>query len=75
MNEISRAVIQSLASEPQLDDNPPVKDRHYVVPLTDEEYKSVKLEALVSDLHVKKWIAEAVREKLRRENEDSGDRV
>jgi len=41
-----------------------VADRHYVVPLTDEEYKSVKRMALEADLTVKLWIAEAIRNKL-----------
>jgi len=41
-----------------------LRDRHYTVPLTDEEYKDVKRQALESELKVKQWVGQAIREKL-----------
>ncbi|KKN75183.1 hypothetical protein LCGC14_0383420 [marine sediment metagenome] len=44
-----------------------VTDRHFVAPLTDEEYKDVKRKALEANLKVKQWIQSAILDKLNKE--------
>ncbi len=46
-----------------------VTDRHFVVPLTDEEHIEVKMKALDTNLTVKKWVQIAILEKLKKEGE------
>ena len=45
-------------------------DRHYVVPLTDEEHKEVKRRALEANLKIKEWLQVAILEKLYKHKED-----
>lgn len=44
-----------------------VKDRHFVAPLTDEEFKEVKVRAAKAGVRVKVWVSQAVQYKLKKE--------
>ena len=46
-----------------------VKDRHFVTPLSDEEFKDVKRQALESNLKVKAWVRQAIVDKLNKKEE------
>ena len=50
-----------------------VEDRHYVVPLTDEEVLKVRVLAAKAGLKIKHWVSQAIREKSERE-EPTNDR-
>ena len=41
-----------------------LKDRHYAIPLSDDEFKDVKRQAMESDMKVKEWVRCAIVEKL-----------
>ena len=46
-----------------------MQDRHVVIPLSDEEHKSVKQLALNADISRKRWLRLAVVEKINKEKE------
>lgn len=45
-----------------------VEDRHFYVPLTDEEYMEVKRRALEARVTIKHWVQGCIREQLKKED-------
>jgi len=45
-----------------------VKDRHFVVPLSDNDYLGLRVQVALTSTTVKHWIAQAIKEKLEKEN-------
>ena len=45
-----------------------VRNRHLVVLLSDEEYLELKVQAAKSNLKIKDWVRQAIREKLKKED-------
>ena len=41
-----------------------VTDRHFVAPLSEEEYLELKVQAAKTNLRIKDWVSAAIREKL-----------
>ena len=44
-----------------------VRNRHLVVPLTDEEYLELKVQAAKANIKIKDWVSRVIREKLDKE--------
>lgn len=44
-----------------------VIDRHFVAPLSDEDYHELKVQAAQSGLRIKDWVSRAIGEKLIKE--------
>ncbi len=41
-----------------------VEDRHFVAPLTDEEYTELKVQAAKATIKIKDWVSLAIRKQL-----------
>ena len=44
-----------------------VTDKHFVAPLSEEEYLELKVQAAKSNLKIKDWVSQAIRDKLEKE--------
>ena len=57
-------LLDKLRMEEVMNETRIVTDKHFVAPLTDEEYLELKVQAAKSNLKIKDWVSAAIREKL-----------
>ena len=51
-----------------------IKDRHFVVPLTDKDYIELRVQVALTSSTVKDWVAQAIKEKLEKEKMNNARR-